>query len=257
MGKIHEVLAVEKQHGETSRRLQGEAVTTFTKKDGLFEGVIQEIEPLEESSDGPQVVMAERAEKLVVETVAGKLDWVSQAVREHWRSMGDKEAANQLAKADVTVDGETVVAAVPATFLLSMEGQLQQVRKVFESIPTRDGAVKWVPTEYDDVLSAPTSKKQVTRKVQHVEKIHPPTEHQPGTHEVLTMDRPVAIAKATALTSKWSSERKAMLLRRLDHLLSAVKKARSQANHTDVPDEGLGRQFCDYLFQGINDSSSS
>lgn len=258
MGKLHEVLAVEGRLGETARRLSDEAVATFTKRKELFDGVRTEDEPGELDAHGgvPDMVAATEV-RHVQETVAGKLAWVHEALAPYWNALAEKDRANQEARANVEVDGVTVLSDAPATLLLTLEKQLASLRAVVAAAPTRDGSIPWTNTEWPGVAASPRERRVITKKRQRVEKVHPPTEHQPGSHVVFSEDVAIGTRWITKLDGRTTSADKADVLGRIDRLMRAVRASRSRANEVETRPSRDGAALLEWIFGTSSGSGST
>ncbi|WP_443732109.1 DUF7873 family protein [Streptantibioticus silvisoli] len=61
-----------------------------------------------------------------------------------------KERANRAARADVTVEGRTILADVPVTWLLFLEKRLTDLRTFVKKPPVLDAAGSWSPDPSTD-----------------------------------------------------------------------------------------------------------
>ena len=139
MGKLHETLAVESELANTDKKLRQESIKTFGKE-SLFQGQIRYLNMFDDTQSFNNTV--ERQE--LTTTVDENLEYIYPHIAEYWDAVAQKDATNQIAFADIEVDGEVVVAGLSATTLLGLETKLSELRKVFEAIPTLAPGISWI-----------------------------------------------------------------------------------------------------------------
>ncbi len=245
--KLHEVLAVEAELGNISKKLQAESINTF-KKDNLFSGMFRELKMFDEAQSFNNTT--DRQE--LTTTVDENLGYITPHVARYWDAVAQKDATNQTAVADIVIGGEVLVAAVSSTTLLGLETKLGEFRKVLEGIPIVASGVAWKKDETmrDGIF--------VTEHVENsfkTEKSIEFKEASPATKEhraqVAQLDKTVNVGEYE--TTKWSGaytpKRKAEVLANLDILRNAVKKARQRANNTPVVDVHLGETLLAFITQ--------
>jgi len=165
---------------------------------------------------------------------------------------------NQLAKADIVIDGKTIMSDVPATFLLSMENQLKELRKVYNTIPTYAPGVHWKvaadkgPGIYETEF--PEERFQ-TETVTEPIVLYPhkfPKEGEKGEPlaaqiSTTSKTRNVGMYTTTKWTGRFSPTEKSEMLGRIDKLLVAVKKARTRANNTEIINRNDSKKMLDFI----------
>jgi hypothetical protein len=246
--KLHEILAVEPDKEGTAKKLIEEGVITFTKKPDHFQGSLRRLEMF--ATDGQQEPPPPEDRKEIVDTVIGKLGYVLDSAASYYDVVLQKEATNQVAIADLVIDGVVIAKDIPATFLLGMETRLRAVHRLLESIPTLQPGIKWVP---DDEAGKhicrrahPETKYKTTKTFAH-KVLMPPTDHHPA--QIERWEETVNIGMYT--TEQWSSmispAAKSALLGRCDKMIQAVKRARRRANDVEVVKGEIGRSITDYI----------
>ena len=251
MSKLHEVLAVETDVEETSRKILEEAFTTFNKKGNLFEGYHKTLQMLDEERSGEEAGAEEH--KAIVTTVADKLSYIKKSLVKYYDVFFQKEATNQVASSDLVVDGQVLVENLPATFLLGVEKRLTKLRPVFESMPTLDPGVEWEqdPGERDGVFKAkhPDRKQKQEKQEAFVIVTEATPDHRAQYEKVIKN-----VVTGTYSTQYWSGKvtpgQKSEYLARLDKLIQAVKKARQRANATEVVKRNVGNVIVKFLLHG-------
>lgn len=159
-----------------------------------------------------------------------------------WRDEG-----NTRARADVVVDGVTLLSQVPATFLLFLEKQLNDWRTAVVKLPYLDPAETWTPDPTTGLHRAQPVVTASSRKVMRNHTIHPGNDKHAPQVQTYTEDVPVGDWTTVKLSGALPVTRQADLVDRLDKLADAVKTAREQANLTEVDEVRAAATLFDYL----------
>jgi len=247
-GKLHELLAVEGGAKGEKDRIKEETLVTFAKRAHLFTGYIKKLHMLAEERKTEE---GEERQSLS-ETVHDKLDYMSDSFTRYWDIKLQKESANQEAKADVEIDGVAFCKDLPVSFLLSMEDELKQMRKVYDSIPTLQPGIAW---EEDNLTkqgayktSHPTEKNKTEKTVEH-KVIVPPTKEHPARVSEWTEDRTIGKYITTSWSGMITPTEKSLMIGRVDKMLRAFKKARQRANCQETKKRHIGKD----IFKFINE----
>ncbi len=245
-GRLHELLAVEADLRNAKDRTRDEVIRDFTTNPAGFLGAIKSLKMFDENR-------AEEEQELQVEvanTVKEKINKVTTSFTRYWNLRLQKEAANQIATADVIINGKNIFTNVPVTFLLNMEEELRQVKKVYSCMPTLKPGVTWVKDEnvgrgiYKSVHDTETSKTEKTKQHKVVVQA---TENFPAQVETWTEDRPIG----KYITQNWSGmiseSDKALLMSRIDTMLTAFKQARQRANCAESTPMEIGKEVFNYI----------
>jgi hypothetical protein len=247
MSKLHEVLAVDGDLAGTAKAILEETVNTFAKKPEHFLGTNKSYLPLLE---GEAEMPEERKEYTT--TVDDKLTYTFESVIRHYDAFLQKEATNQIAKADLIVDGKTIASNVPATALLGFETKLKELRKVFEAIPTLQPGVAWEADKTVDdrgnvFKRVHPEEKNRTVKQFRSQVLYPATDKHPA--QIEKWEEPAVVGRY--VTNVWCSmltpARKSDLLGRVDSLIQAVKQARQRANDVDVLKVNIGDALAKFI----------
>lgn len=245
-GLLHELLAVEADLRNTKERTRDEVIRDFTTNPAAFLGAIKNLKMFAEDRQAEEQEV--RVE--VADTVMEKLKAVTASFTRYWNLRLQKEAANQNATADVIINGKNIFTAVPVTFLLNMEEELRQVRKVYSVMPTLKPGVTWEADGnkgrgiYKSVHDTETAK---TEKTKQYKVIVQATANFPAQVETWNDDRPIG----KYITQNWSGmiseSDKALLISRIDTMLAGFKKARQRANCTETSPMEIGKAVFDYI----------
>jgi len=246
MSKLHQLLAVESDLDNAQTKVLEETTTIFAKKGQLFVGAIKKLEVFDENDT--TVYPEERFE--LTTTVDDRLDYQNKFIIDYFDALLRKETTNQEAKAAINIDGKDITGELPATFLLALEKKLIRVRSVYLSIPTLQQGIRW---EIDSSLGENIFRakdpeiKFKTKKVFKHQILVDATEHHPAQIEKWEEQENIG----RYITEKWSglitSSRKAELLKRVDKLIIAVKKARQKANDITASKDKVGELLFDYI----------
>ena len=247
--QLHELLAVETSLATTASRISKEVTKTLETKSALFAGLTKLNVVFDEASQ--HTVQAPEI-KEVETTVKEQLDFLGNELVRYWDVILQKEEANQRAKADIIVDGTTLVANVPSIVLLSMEKKLEALLATYNVIPTLDSAKAW---EIDSTYAKPgvyrtkhVAERQQTQIVKDFQMVAPATDKHPA--QVVQVEKTNIIGKylVTEYSGATTSLDKAEKLQRLTNLIRAVKAARQRANNTEVAtDIRFGTALINYI----------
>jgi hypothetical protein len=159
-----------------------------------------------------------------------------------------KDWANCVAKADVTVDGRTLVKDAPVSYLLFLEKQLTDLHTFVKKLPVLDAAEAWSHDPSTDAWKTEPVKTIKTKKVPRNHVKAEATEKHPAQVEVYYEDIPVGYWTTVKFSGALPAVRINELLERVESLQAAVKFAREEANGTAVTDQHVGDAVFGYLF---------
>lgn len=242
MTKLHEIVAVRK--GIKTRTYSDlSELHKKSQKADLYNGMTREFTPKDDDGE----TYPPESKKVQI-TAAEVLQQTRKLMEESWDIEAAQEYGNLLAKADIVVDGEVILAGVPATFLLFMEKQLTDVRTQVEKMPTLDSDKTWNRDPNSNLFRSETVRTTKTVPVERPQVVIPPTEHHPGQWTTL---------KETVIQGHWATTHlsgalpfpeKEALLDRVTKLRDAVKKARARANDTEVVRPEVAASLTKFLF---------
>jgi hypothetical protein len=248
--KLFELLAVEAGMKKTFNTLITEAVGTF-KGAGHFLGFSKRTLHFAADEQNKDKVDT----KVVDETVGAKLDFVGGTVTKVFDLEYQLSRADQHAKSDLVLDGVTIAKDVPVLWFLGMEARLQQLRTMYEAIPTHAPGIRWVAdTEQDSkgrvYRAAVDTEGFVTRKEMRVKVLTPATDKHPAQVDKWMEDLAIAKVVTTAWTGTISPAEKSDILGRVDALLQACKAARQRGNTVEAPKDKIGADLVAFLHAG-------
>lgn len=171
--------------------------------------------------------------------------------------MFDAEAAldyaNCNAKANVVVDGKTVVENAPATYLIFLEKQLTDLHTTLVKCAVRDPSKVWTADPANRLHKALAIQTFKTTKVEvplMLSAAVPGTNGSPGLPaqvKTTTKDIVEGTWTTTPMSGAISEADKKQYLDRIQRLIDAVKVAREQANMVDAPAQAVGKRILDFI----------
>ncbi len=199
--------------------------------------------------DGEQYPPESKKVKLVAADI---LKEVAKHQTEVFDVTATKDWANCSARADVVVDGQTLLPDVPVTYLLFLEKQLSDMRKFVDELPPLDDGKDW---EADPNSKLYRTEKVITHKTKKVQRpivlydaVVKDDQALPAQTQLITEDVVIGWWDTAYLSGAIPAPRKDELLERIDAVTKAVKQARERANSMEVDEVEVGAAFFKYLF---------
>ena len=242
---LHELLAVEGDLDGAHKKILDETRVTFIKKSEHFMAQHRKLEMFVDDN-----ITYPEESKAMDTTVQKKLDHMMKTEIRYFDAMLQKEATNQVAKANLVIDGVTLAEDLPATWLLGMETRLKHLRTAYEAIPTLQPGIDWEldPSQGDNIYKTrlPVEKLKTETVIEPVILYAATKEHPAQVKEV---SKVIAVGKY--IMNSWSGmitpAEKSVLLGRVDKLIRAMKQARQRANTTEVINRNVGSVLFDYI----------
>ncbi len=242
MGKLNQVIAVISGRKTKATQTVTDCYQRMQKPE-LFSGISRTYQPKDE--DGERLPPEAKS----IQVNAREL--IDQAVA-NWTEMFDvvatQDTANCVAKADVKVDGKTILTQVPVTHLLFLEKQLNDVTAFVGKIPTLDPADKWSYDEQADHYATIPTETSRTKKVPRNHVKYEATKEHPAQVEMYHEDVLVGYWRTTKFSGAMSVKQKNETLERVRNLHEAVVKAREEANSIEAPSVKEGEAIFSYIF---------
>jgi hypothetical protein len=242
VGRLNQIIAVEK--GIKSRSY-GELTDAHQslQKTALLAGIARNYQAKDEDGETypPESTRVQlRAEEVLRQTAATLTRLFDVTATKDW--------ANCTAKANVTVDGRTLIEDVPATYLLFLEKQLTDLHTLVSKLPVLDASETWMFDQAADCWATEPVQTTKTKKIPRNHVKAEATEKHPAQVEVYYEDVVVGHWRTVKFSGALPATRIKELLDRVDKLQQAVKFAREEANNTEVTDVKVGERVFDYLF---------
>ena len=240
--KLNQVIAIEK--GTKSRSLQELTEAHHAlQKPALLSGISRTYRPRDEEGEQlpPESTRVQvRAEDIIRQT--------TESLTKLFDVVATKDWANCQAKADVVVEGRTLLKDVPATYLLFLEKQLVDMHTFIKKLPVLDASELWVYDASADCWATEPVQTVKTKKIPRNHVKAEATEKHPAQVEVYYEDVSVGNWRTVKFSGSLPAKRVHDLLARVERLQEAVKFAREEANGLEVEEQKLGEKVFQYLF---------
>jgi hypothetical protein len=242
MTKLNQIIAVEKGVKATS---QSELTKQYQllQKTGLLAGLSRTYTPKDE--EGEELPPEQTRVQVQADAVLRR---VAEVMTRYFDVTATKEWANVQAKADVVVDGRTLLRDVPVTYLLFLEKRLTDIHTLIEHLPLLDAADPWQYDPSTDAYRTEPTKTVRTKKVPRNHVKAEATEHHPAQVEMYYEDIPVGTWTTVKFSGALPAARVNELRDRVEKLQAAVLQAREEANEIEVTDQKIGDAVFGYLF---------
>jgi hypothetical protein len=240
--KLNQIIAIEK--GTKSRSLQEITDAHHSlQKAALLSGISRTYRPKDEEGEQlpPESTRVQfKAEDIIRKTV--------ESLTKLFDITATKDWANCKAKANVVVDGKTLLSDVPATYLLFLEKQLVDLHTFIKKLPALDASEAWVFDSSADCWATEPVQTLKTKKVPRNHVKAEATEKHPAQVEVYYEDITVGYWRTVKFSGALPAQRINELLARVERLQEAVKFAREEANNLEVEEQKVGEKVFQYLF---------
>lgn len=159
MPKLNQIIAIEKDVSSKTHRTITDAYQILQKPAPLA-GISRTYQPKDE--EGERLPPESTRVQIKGEQVVGG---VMYAIAKLFDITATKDYGNCEAKADVVVDGVTIIEQAPVTFLLFIEKQLVDITTFIQKLPTLDPAEDWEKDLNQDVWRTTPVQTTRTKKV--------------------------------------------------------------------------------------------
>lgn len=242
MAKLNQIISIEK--GIKSKSVQQLAESQKNlQKASVFSGISRTYRPKDE--DGEQLPpesnkVQVKADEIIRET--------TEILTKLFDITATKDWTNCHARADVVVDGQTLLTQVPVSYLLFLEKQLTDLQAFLKKLPTLDPSETWNFDPNSDCWATEPIQSLKTFKMPRNHVKAEATEHHPAQVEVYYEDVTIGYWRTVKFSGALPQARIHELMNRLEKLQQAVKFAREEANNTDAEEQRVGAKIFQYLF---------
>lgn len=245
MTKLHQLLAVERDvRHDTNRRITDGYHTL--QREAALQGLERSYQPKAEDGD----TLPPESKRVQVNAADVLAESKDQFVK-LWDLVATKDVANTKAVADVvTADGTVLATGVPATHLLWLEKELNDLHTILSKVPTLDPSENWTHDPASGVWKSATVQTHRTTKTPTVLTKAPATDKHPAQVEVFMKDEVVGYWSTTKFSGALPADEVRDLLDRVATVRDAVKVARSKANEYDVEPVRIAKPILDFIFDG-------
>jgi hypothetical protein len=242
MARLNQIIAVEKGVKSQSFQELTEAHQSL-QKPALLSGIARTYRPKDEEGEQlpPESTRVQLKAQEVIRTTVESLTKLFDVT-------ATKDWANCRAKADVVVDGQTLLHQVPATYLLFLEKQLVDLHTFVKKLPVLDASETWSYDSSSDAWATEAVQTLRTKKVPRNHVKAEATDKHPAQVEVYYEDVTVGYWRTVKFSGALPAQRINELIARVERLQEAVKFAREEANSLEVEEQKVGEPFFRYLF---------
>ncbi len=242
MAKLNQIIAIEK--GIKSKSVQEIAETQRTlQKSSLFSGISRTYRPKDE--EGEQLPPESNKVQVTADEMIRK---TRELLTKLFDITATKDWTNCHARADVVVEGQTLLTQVPVSYLLFLEKQLTDLQAFIKMSPTLDASETWTFDPNSDCWATEAVQTLKTFKMPRNHVKAEATEHHPAQVEVYYEDVTIGYWRTVKFSGALPAQRIHELLNRLEKLQQAVKFAREEANNAEAEEQRVGERLFNYLF---------
>ncbi|HTG95728.1 MAG TPA: hypothetical protein VL866_24215 [Pyrinomonadaceae bacterium] len=241
MPKLHQIIAIEEDAknkiGSVTAMLEREAL-----KPDSFNGLARTYRPKDEGGEPlpPEHKRVQLdARKEIDKFIKAKTELIDLTATKDW--------ANMEARADVEVNGQVILIAVPVTHLLFLSKQLDHFRNYVEKLPTLDESEEWKVDPSTGQWRTDITTRHRTEKIVDFKTVSEATKEHPAQVAQLTKDVTVGYWDQTKLSAALPVPQKEELITKIEELLSAVKLARGKANEVEAPRQKIADTLFEYV----------
>lgn len=242
MTKLHQIIAVESGVKNTAEK-EFTDLDKKLQKLPLLNGISRSYQP--DNDEGDQLPSESSPVQVTVEQT---IKDVAETLERYFDVTFVKEVGNTKAKADVVVDGKTLLKEVPVTYLLFLDKKMTDLHTFVLRLPVLDPASQWSPDGNTGVQVTPPVVTVKTKKVRRNWERSPATKEHPAQVDIFEEDLLVGRWTKRDYSGAITAERKKELVTRVTKLQTAVKFAREEANELVVDDLKIANKVFGYLF---------
>ena len=255
MGKLHELLAVEKTKVNASNKLLNDTVYKF-KKPEYFSGHIKSLKMIEDSEQNRAIEASAYDVRNLPTTVVETLEYAFKFWADSEDVLYQKNKTNQYAMADLMYEGNVIAKDVPVDELLGLETRLQTIRGVLDEMPTLAAASKWTDKFDSNRRGAWMAvNPEVTTKTERTTVpvvLYDATDKHPAQVKEATVDRTVGTFTLQKYSGGATSAQKAHAINIVDNLLAEVKQARMRANSVEANTDTIGKDLVGIIMKAFS-----
>lgn len=215
-------------------------------KEDLLKGLVRTYQPIDEEGE-----KFPDESKMVQVRVQDVLDKARKLQTELFDVVVTQDVGNTIAKADVEVDGVTVLKDVPVTSLLFLEKHLTDLHSIVGALPCVPQESNWRWDDNRGVYVSDVVQTAKTNKIPFPLVKYEATKEHPAQVEVVHKDKVVGYWSKTEFSGALSVKEKLEYINRVRKLREAVVRAREKANQVSVDHQSVGKAIFDYLLAPI------
>lgn len=243
MAKLHQILAVEADvRSQTQKDLT--VAHQGLQKPEMLAGQNRQYQPSKE--DGERLPPEG---ELLRTRVPAVLQETAKTLTKMFDVVATRDFGNMDARADLVVNGVTLLKDAPAVYLLWMEKKLVDLHTFITKLPTLPADTEW---EWDATQMCYRNAREIkthrTKKIENFPVIVPATEHHPAQIAKVVNDEIVGHWSTIKYSGAIKVEEVQAMKERVEELLKATKFAREHANSVEVKDMKVGAPIMKFVF---------
>lgn len=242
MAKLNQIIAVESGEKTRSHRDLTE-VYQLLQRQQLLQGIARSYTPYDDEGE----TLPPESTRVQVRA-ADTINSVAENLARLFDVTATKDWANCVAKADVVVNGQTLLKDVPVTYLLFLEKKLVDIHTFVAKLPVLDASEQWHMDEAQNCWASDPIDTARTKKIPRNHVKAEATDKHPAQVEIFHEDVRVGTWKTVKYSGAMPASQVRKLLDRVELLQKAVKFAREEANNTEAPEVKVGKTLFDFLF---------
>lgn len=242
MAKLNQIIAIQNGSKTRAKDTLTAAYHQIQKTDTLS-GIARRYTPKDDEGEKlpPESKLVQVRVQKLIDTVKAELTALIDIV-------ATQDTANCFARADVTVNGVTILKAVPVTHLLFLEKQVIDIHTFVEKLPTLDPGERWTFDAAQDCYASDPSQSSRSKKVMRNHVKAEATKEHPAQVDTYFEDVIVGTWTTTKFSGAISVADKNLLLVRIRQLSDAIKAAREEANNMEAASVSYGAALVDFVF---------
>lgn len=247
MGKLFELLAVDDEVRKRAASTVKELAGLFTTGKGRFSGALRTFQRLREDEEVPELP---DEGVLRATSVWEELETLRQDFGAYIDAGIAKEVTNTGTMATVQIGEATF--DLPATALLSLEGKLDDLYKLYEQMPVLDPAERWHFDENQGCYVSETRTAQRSAKLPVPLVLYEHTPEHPAQVELIHKDVPTYLVETTMFSGAVTVAERAQILARIRELHKLVTQARQRANDVELVEHPVANAIFDYINEPLH-----
>lgn len=244
MKYLHELLAIKDGTKGTYSTMYQELMSVLNSE--KLDGMVKTYQPAKEDGEKFPADI-----KVVVTTVKDKINYTKESMIKYIDILCTISETNRLANAPLVIDNKEIGKFSPTT-LLEIEKFLISLRMIYSKIPTLDTSKEWKLSNNEEniYITNPIVAARVIDKTDWKVIVPASDKHAADVRQVDIRD----------YTGDWTTihktgripvGNKAILMRRIDILLNAVRAARALANRQELEEISIGEEIFDFINNGV------
>lgn len=244
MTTLSQIIAIAKTK-KSAKYAEFTALHQKLQKTNLLSGISRTYRPLDEENGDhlpPEFTKVQVSADDVIDEAA-------RILTDMFDVIASQDFTNCIAKSDIVVDGETIIADCPVSYMLFLEKQMIDILTFAKALPVLDpsepswtispGTNTWATDAYQTIKTKKTNRNHVR---------FAGSEHHPPQVDVYAEDVLVGHWTTIKFSGALQASRVRDIIHRVEKLQEAIKFAREKANMQEVQDVKVGGKIFTYLF---------